>query len=161
MQNIWFFQLSATEKMAAVEKEKQKEIFYALLAVYVKNKVGEEEPSYQIWLEKGSLLVTRDWLQIISVYAVMLKCCGLSMLFFVDPVLQGDDAKHYLSYVYSRFLAPEVIGKPNEMYERCVWVMPMLLENVSTNPIFSSSIFAEGSDESPVAALVAKFEKLK
>ena len=152
--------MSATEKttLAAAEKEEQKEIFYAIMSAYVKNKLVEEEPSYQIWSEKGALIVTRDWLHIISVYAVMLKCCALSMLFFVDPVLQGDDAKHYLSYAYSRFLAPEVIGKPNEMYERCVSVMATLLRNASTNPESEES---EGSDESPVAKLVAKLEKLE
>jgi hypothetical protein len=146
--------------MAAAEKEKQSEIFYCIMAAYVKNKLVEEdlkeEDFWKIWLEKGAMIVTRDWLDIINVYAAMLKCCGLSMHIFVDPVLRGDDAKHYLSYAYSRFLAPEV--KPNEMYERCVSVMATLLQNVSTNPIFSIS---EGSDESSVAKLVAKLEKLE
>jgi hypothetical protein len=144
--------------MAAAEKEEQREIFYCIMAAYVKNKLVEEdleEDFWKIWLGKGAMIVTRDWLDIINVYAAMLKCCGLSMHIFVDPVLRGDDAKHYLSYAYSRFLAPEV--KPNEMYERCVSVMATLLQNVSTNPIFSIS---EGSDESSVAKLVAKLEKL-
>jgi hypothetical protein len=81
----------------------------------------------------------------------MLKCCNAEMLFFIDPVLQGDDAKHYLSYVYSRYLAPEVIGKPNELYERCVQFMATLVQNVEEDLLF----------ESPVAELVSKFEKLK
>ena len=142
--------------MAAAEKEKQIEIFYCIMAAYVKNKLVEEdlkeEDFWKVWLEKGEMIVTRDWLTIISVYAAMLKCCGLSMLWFVDPVLQGDDARHYLSYAYSRFLDPEVM--PNEMYIRCVSVMATLMEDVSTNPIFSIS------EPSSVAELVAKFEKI-
>jgi hypothetical protein len=143
--------------MAAAEKEKQSEIFYCIMAAYVKNKLVEEdlkeEDFWKIWLEKGAMIVTRDWLDIINVYAAMLKCCGLSMHIFVDPVLQGDDARHYLSYAYSKFLDPE--AKPNEMYIRCVSVMATLLQDVSTNPIFSIS---EGSS---VAELVTKFEKLE
>lgn len=143
--------MSETEKatLTAGEKEEQKEIFYAILAAYVKNKLVEKEPSYQIWSEKGALIVTRDWLHIISIYAVMLKCCGLSMVFVIDPVLQGDDAKHSLSYAYSRFLAPE--KEPNEMYERCVSMMATLLQNASTSPAKESE---EG--EAPVAKLIEK-----
>jgi hypothetical protein len=96
-------------------------------------------------LEKGAMIVTRDWLYILDIYGVMTQCCGLSGLFVHDSVLQGDDAKHYLSYAYSRFLDPEV--KPNEMYERCVLVMAKLMQNVL--------------EESSVAELVAKFEKLE
>jgi hypothetical protein len=38
--------------MAAVEKEEQREIFYCIMAAYVKNKLVEEdleEDFYQIW----------------------------------------------------------------------------------------------------------------
>ena len=134
--------------MAAAEKEQQRDFFYCVMAAYVKNKLEdfwEEEDFWEIWLEKGAMIVTRDWLYILDIYGVMTQCCGLSGLFVHDSVLQGDDAKHYLSYAYSRFLDPEV--KPNEMYERCVLVMAKLMQNVL--------------EESSVAELVAKFEKLE
>jgi hypothetical protein len=146
------------------EKDKQFEIFYCIFTAYVKQKLAIndlklgfdeedlEERFWTAWLEKGAVIVNRDWLTIISVYAAMLKCCGESMRMYVDPVLQGDDAKHYLSYAYSRFLAPEAV--PNEMYINCVSVMATLMEDVSTKPIFS--IY----ERSSVAALVAQFENM-
>ena len=151
--------MSAVEQtiLAATEEEEQKEIFYAVFTAYVKNKlVVKKEPSYfqeefQVWLEEGASIVTRDWLHIISIYAVMLKTCGLSMMFVLDPLLQGDDAKHHLSYGYSRFLSPEA-SKPDEMYEKCVSMLGELLLNASTNPA------AESEGESP-EVLVAKLVK--
>jgi hypothetical protein len=145
-------------------KAKQFEIFYCIFTAYVKQKIaindlllgfdGEdlEEMYWTAWLERGAVIVTRDWLTIINVYAAMLKCCGVSMQMYIDPVLQGDDAKHYLNYAYNRFLAPKAI--PNELYISCVSVIETLVQDVSTNPIFN---IEEGSS---VAKLVSKFEKV-
>jgi hypothetical protein len=137
----------------AGKKKEQAEIFYAVMCAYVQHKLVKKTGVWEkivtgVWEQ----IVIRDWSHIISVYAAMLKCCNDEMLFFIDPVLQGDDAKHYLSYVYSRYLDPEVIGKPNELYERCVLVMATLVQDVEEDLLL---------DESPVAKLVSKFEKLK
>jgi hypothetical protein len=111
----------------AEEHEDQKEIFYAILAGYVKHKLGGGEIAFGLWQEAGSEIVRENWLQILSIYAVMLKCCGLSMVFTPNTVLQGDDAKHFTSFCYAKFLASNAVDASNEMYVQCAKLVSKLL----------------------------------
>jgi hypothetical protein len=104
----------------AEEHEDQKEIFYAILAGYVKHKLGGGEIAFGLWQEAGSEIVKENWLQILSIYAVMLKCCGLSM------------AKHFISFCYAKFLASNAVDASNEMYVQCGKLVSKLLTEGST-----------------------------
>ena len=111
-------------------REQQKEIFYAILTGYVKYKLGGGEITFELWQEKGSEILKENWLHILSIYTVLIRCCGLTMVFAPDDMLQGDDAKHYTSYGYATFLASD--AQPNEMYTKCEEMMIKIITEGST-----------------------------
>ena len=115
--------------MNTQEYEDQQEIFYAILTGYVKHKIGGEV-EWEVWQEKAGEILKENWLRILATYTLMLKWCGLSKVFTLDVVLQGDDANHYASYAYAKFLAPN--AEPNEMYDRCEQLMSKLVLNAAT-----------------------------
>ena len=121
--------------MSEQDHEDQKEIFHAVLAGYVKHKLGmmDGKIAFGLWLEAGSEIVIENWVQILSIYAVMLKCCGLSMVFTPDTVLQGDDARHFTSYCYEKFLASDSVDASSELLRvQCAQLVSKILTEGST-----------------------------
>jgi hypothetical protein len=99
-------------------RDEQKEIFYAILTGYVKQKLGGGEITFDLWQEKSGAMLEENWLHILSIYTIVLRICGLTMVFVPDNVLQGDDAKHMTTYGYATFLASDA-RQPDELYTKC------------------------------------------
>ena len=121
------------------EYEGQKEIFHAILAGYVKHKIGGGERAFELWQDAGSEIVKENWLHILSIYTVLLRCCRLPMVYTLDTVLQGDDAKYFTSFCYSKFLANNAIEASNGLYVECAKLVSKLLTEDSTNVIDSTN----------------------
>jgi hypothetical protein len=107
-------------------RDEQKEIFYAILTGYVKQKLGGGEITFELWQEKSGAILEENWLHILSIYTIVLRICGLTMVFVPDIMLQGDDAKHMTTYGYATFLASDVL-QPNELYTKSEEMMSLII----------------------------------
>jgi hypothetical protein len=107
--------------------DEQREIFYAILTGYVKQKLGGGEITFELWHEKSGAILEENWLHILSIYTISLRICGLTMVFEPNIMLQGDDAKHMACYGYATFLASD--AQPNELYTKAEEMMSLIILN--------------------------------